>query len=371
LRAREKSARAILSAAFAGSLLVAVLATAVGPAGAEPGASISVSASRLTNAQLVGERIIVGFSGTSVPRALRDRIEHGGVAGVILFSSNFTSKDGARRLINRLQAIPRPQRLRDPLLIMIDQEGGLVKRLPGAPCCSAETMGARGADFSREQGFRTGRNLHGVGVNVDLAPVLDVARPGSAIGSEHRAFGTTGGRASRTANRFAYGLQQEGVAATAKHFPGLGAARVNTDMQAQRIGLSRQTLREVDEHPYHRFNRINGRVVMISNAIYTAFSNRPAAFTRELAVRELRHRLGFDGVSVSDSLEAAALNRYGSAGSIARRVAKAGTDLLLFTAYRDGVAAIGSLKSALREGKISRQNFKQSAQRVLDLRARL
>ncbi len=347
-------------------------AATAGSAPAQPGAATpSVAAGRLSNAQLVGERIVTGFSGTSVPGALRRRIERGGVAGVILFSSNFSGRAGARRLIADLQAIPRPRRLRDPLLVMVDQEGGLVKRLSGPPCCSAQTMGSRGPAFSREQGFRTGRSLGGVGVNVDLAPVLDVARRGSAIGAEHRAFGRSAGRVARTANPFAYGLQQRGVAAAAKHFPGLGAARANTDAQAARIRLSRRTLREVDEHPYRRFTRLNGRVVMISHAIYTAFSNRPASFTREIAVRELRRRLGFDGVSISDALEAAALSRYGGAGTLARRVAKAGTDLLLFTGYRDAVAAAGSLRNALRQGRISRQNFKLSAQRVLDLRARI
>ncbi len=111
-------------------------------------------------------------------RAWSGRFGEGRVAGVVLFADNFPSRAAGRRLIAGLQAIRRPPALRDPLLVMIDQEGGLVKRVGGAPTASAAEMGARGGAFSREQGRRTAANLRELGVNVDLAPVLDVARPG-------------------------------------------------------------------------------------------------------------------------------------------------------------------------------------------------
>ena len=113
------------------------------------------------------------------------------MAGVVLFADNFPSRAAGRRLIAGLQAIRRPPALRDPLLVMIDQEGGLVKRVGGAPTASAAEMGARGAAFSREQGRRTAANLRELGVNVDLAPVLDVARPGGTIAATERGFGST------------------------------------------------------------------------------------------------------------------------------------------------------------------------------------
>src|SRR4029078_7511605 len=112
------------------------------------------------------------------PADLVRMVRRGDVAGVILFAENLPSRGAARRVISSLQSVHPPPRLRDPLLIMVDQEGGLVKRLDGAPNASAAQMGARGAAFSRDQGTRTAANLHDAGVNVDLAPVLDVARPG-------------------------------------------------------------------------------------------------------------------------------------------------------------------------------------------------
>ena len=89
------------------------------------------------------------------------------------------------------------------------------------------------------------------------------------------------------------GLQDGGVAATAKHFPGLGTATENTDFEAQRLALSKAQLRATDEAPYASFVAADGKLVMLSTAIYPAFSNRPAAFTRRIATGELRGRLGF------------------------------------------------------------------------------
>ncbi|MGC1853308.1 MAG: glycoside hydrolase family 3 N-terminal domain-containing protein, partial [Solirubrobacterales bacterium] len=136
--------------------------------GSQPRPSV---ASQLTLGQLAGQRIVFGFSGARPPARVERMIRAGAVAGVILFSDNLPGRAAGRRLIHRLQAIPRPPGLRDPLLVMTDQEGGLVKRVAGAPTTSARTMGARGPAFSRTEGRRTAANLRDLGVNVDLAPV--------------------------------------------------------------------------------------------------------------------------------------------------------------------------------------------------------
>ena len=112
---------------------------------------------------------------------------------------------------------------------MIDQEGGLVKRLPGPPNASAEEMGKRGKRYSALQGVKTAESLKRFGVNVNLAPVLDVGRRGSAIRAEHRSFGSKPGRVIDTAIPFAIGMQGHGIAATGKHFPA-SAPRSRTPM---------------------------------------------------------------------------------------------------------------------------------------------
>jgi len=329
------------------------------------------AASQLTAAQLAGQRIVLGFQGTRPSRAAIRLIREGGAAGVILFADNLPSRAEGRRLIRRLQSIERPPGLGDPLLVMTDQEGGLVKRLDGAPTASAEEMGVRGASFSRAQGRDTAANLRSLGINVDLAPVLDVARAGGTIAATDRGFGSTATEVAATSVPFAEGLQSGGVAATAKHFPGLGAARLNTDDAVQRIGLPASTLRAVDEAPYKRFVAAGGDMVMLSTAIYPAFSNRPAAFSRAVATGELRSHLSFKGVTITDALDTVAVRAFGDTPEVAWAAAAAGVDLLLFTAPSEAAQARHSLVRALRSGSLSQASFEDSTGRVLQLRHEL
>jgi beta-N-acetylhexosaminidase len=320
---------------------------------------------------LAGERIVVGLPGTTISPGLRKAIAQGRVAGVVLFAENLPSRAAGRRVIARLQGIGRPSKLHDPLLVMTDQEGGLVKRLGGAPTASARQMGARGAAFSADQGRRTAANLRDVGINVDLAPVLDVGRPGGVIADTERSFGSTAARVSATAIPFSKGLQAGGVVATGKHFPGFGAATENTDFSVERIDLSKRELRAIDEKPYAAFAAGGGEMVMLSTAIYPAFSNDPAAFTRVIATGELRNRLGFGGVTVTDALETPAVEHFGGTAKVAVAGARAGADLLLFARLGPAERAWKALVARLRAGGLDRPEFEQAAQRVLDLRAGL
>lgn len=364
---RRRGAVGVLAClALAAFAVGAALGDGRGGADQKPGVAATLSPQLLA-----GERIVVGVSGTSISPGLRAAIHRGQVAGFVLFAGNFPTRAAGWRLIAQLQAIPRPPKLRRPLLIMVDQEGGQVKRLSGAPTASAATMGARGTAFSREQGKRTAVNLREVGVNVDLAPVLDVARPGGVIAETERGFGSNPARVANTAVAFGGALQYGGVAATGKHFPGFGAARENTDFSVERIDLSKAELRQIDEAPYERFIAMGGSLVMLSTAVYPAFSDRPAAFTRSIATGELRHRLGFEGVTISDALETPAVEHFGTPAEAAVAAAAAGTDLLLYTRLGPAMRARRALLAKLRSGGLDRAAFVAAVERVLNLRAEL
>jgi beta-N-acetylhexosaminidase len=356
------------------ALAIGAIAATIGIAGALDDGKSSrdgFDAADLPLRQLAGQRIVSGFSGQDPPPALRSMIRRGELAGVVLFSANFDDRAEAARLNHRLQRIRRPRGLRGPLLVMVDQEGGQVKRLSGPPSASAAQMGARGPGFSRRQGAATGKSLSGAGFNVDLAPVLDVGRPGGAISEEGRSFGSSATTVSAAGVAFARGVAAGGAAATAKHFPGLGAADVNTDFGVEQIGLSKSTLRATDEAPFETFTKARGQLVMMSSAIYPAFSQHPAVFARALATGELRGRLGFEGVSVSDALQSAAAQAFGGPARVARAAARAGTDLLLFTDLGQAAQAGDALRRALHDRDLRRAGFEPSVQRVLDLRADL
>jgi beta-N-acetylhexosaminidase len=351
-------------------LAIAAFAFAFGAVLGERGSPPPVPsiASRLSLRRLVGERLVAGFSGTELPAPLRRMIGRGELAGVVFFEENLADRAAAERLSAEIQSIRRPRGLRDPLLLMVDQEGGLVKRLESAPTLSAAQMGEAGARVSRAQGRATAAGLRRAGIDVDLAPVLDIAREGGAIAEMERGFGTTAAGVTAGAIPFAEGLQEGGVVATAKHFPGLGAAAENTDFAVQRIDLSERELRAVEERPYRRFIAAGGEMVMLSTAIYPALSPRPAAFARPIATGELRRRLGFRGVSITDALESAAVRDFGGPAAAAGAATGAGTDLLLFTDYPAAAAAGASLVRELRRDPSARSAFEASASRVLRLR---
>lgn len=337
------------------------------------GAQADGSAERLSAAQLAGQKVVAGYAGLEPPAGLIRRIRRGEVGGVVLFSQNIASRSRVAQVTRRLQRVRRPAAVDVPLLVMVDQEGGPVRRIPGAPVRSAADVGADGrSSAARADGRAAGRNLRGAGVNVDLAPVADVARPGSAMERERRSYGRRASKVARLAGEFAAGLLDRGVQPTAKHFPGFGAAGLNTDNARVTINVSRPELRSVDERPYPALFRRGVRMVMLSTAIYPALDGtRPAAFSRKVATRELRGHLNFKGVSATDALGTPATAPFGSPAAVGVRAARAGVDLLLYVSYDSGVAAVDELAKAIRRGRISRKAAERSVGRVLDLRSDL
>lgn len=338
-----------------------------------PGAGATAPALPLE--QAIGQRIVASLPGATVPDELARDIRRGRVAGVILFGRNIVSRAQLRALTQRLQAERRrgPRALRDrPLLVLIDQEGGLVKRLPGAPTRSAAQLGATGsAELARAEGLATARNLRGVGVNANLAPVLDVGMPGSSVRELGRTYGATPATVIAFGGAFADGLAAGHVLACAKHFPGLGRGMANQDDRINRIDAPLDVLRQIDEAPFRAAARRGVALTMVSSAVYPALSPRPALFARRVATDELRGPVGFRGVSITDDLETVSLAHL-SPERKALAAARAGNDLLLFAqsaaAAQRGRAA---LIRAVRAGRLSRAAIDVGAERVLALRETL
>lgn len=360
----------VLALACAGALS-ARAATSDGGTG--PTAAPRSALANLSLRQLAGQRLVVGYSGTRVPADLRARVRRGELAGIILLGGNIASRSALRAEMRRLQAIPRPADLRAPLLVTIDQEGGLVKRLSGAPSRSPAEYGrTSGPATVRQAGRATALNLRDVGVNVNLAPVVDVGRAGSYQRRTGRSYSSSPARVGDLASAFVRGLQERGAAATLKHFPGLGRVRGNEDDTVQRIAVGRSTLRSSDELPFARGIAAGVDLVMTSTGVYPALDRaHPALLSRRIATGELRGHLGFRGVTITDDLDVVALRRYGAPGTLAVGAAVAGNDLLLFTQTSSVDDASTALVQALRSGTMTRREAEASVARTLALRARL
>ena len=224
----------------------------------------------------------------------------------------------------------------------------------------------------RAAGAATARLLRSVGANVDLAPVADVARPGSALARDGRTFGSSPARVSRAVVAFAGGLGSAGVAATGKHFPGLGAARVSTDAAPVRLGISRAMLDRVDLAPYRALIAHRIPIVMTSTAIYPALDpGRPAALSRAVTTNLLRGKMSFAGVTITDALDTPALAAVGGTGAVAVRAVAAGNDLLIHSGFENGVAGAAAIARAIRRGSLDRGDAQAAVGRLLAFRRRV
>ncbi|MFI6996925.1 glycoside hydrolase family 3 N-terminal domain-containing protein [Nocardia sp. NPDC050175] len=336
-------------------------------------------AAGLTPQQLAGQRVIYSYSGLVPPPVLLDAIRTGQAAGVIFFGENISSTAQIAGVIGQLRQAQAESPIQVPLLLMTDQEGGLVRRLPGDPVLSAKQVGqsANPVAAAIDAGIGAGRTLRGVGMNVNLAPVLDVYdTPGNFIDRYQRSFSNNPAVVAALGLAFTAAQQTTGVAATAKHFPGLGSAPSgqNTDTDPVMLPSSESTLHSVDEFPYPPaiFGRV--KLVMLSWAIYPALDpDHPAGLSPKIVNQELRARNGFTGVTITDAIEAGALNSFGTTGQRATSAAAAGMDLILCSA-RDigqGEAATTALANAYTNGQLDHAAFTAAVDRVTALRAGL
>jgi len=341
-----------------------VAAVACGAAGA----TLAPAATPEPLGHLVGARLVVGMDGTSPSPALLRRIRLGQVGGVILMGRNVRTAPQVRALTSSLRAAAAAGG--HPLLVMTDQEGGTVRRFPWAPpAASAEAMGRLGEAAIRRRGRDTATALERLGVDVDLAPVADV--PGmsrSFIAAQRRGFSTIPARAAKDVTAFAAGLLDGGVAPTLKHFPGLGRATVSTDDAAVTVDATAAVLAP-GLQPYRRAIAAGvAPLVMVSNAAYTAYGGRPAAWSPPALA--LLRGLGFTGVTITDALEPLAATHGVSLERAAIDAARTGVDLLLFVGSERSTARVyGALLAEARAGRLSRAALERSAARIAELAA--
>jgi beta-N-acetylhexosaminidase len=379
LRARVCSFRVATRYAI-GILALALLSLAT-PAAAGP-AEAPPAVEGLTARQLAGQRVVYSYSGLTPPEALFDQIRACEAAGVIFFGQNIDPNNSPaqiRAVIDQLQAANEDCPGDAPLLMMTDQEGGIVRRLPGEPVLSAKWVagGPNPVLLARQAGQGAAQTMLSAGMNLNLAPVADVFRaPLNFIDRFQRSFGHNPFSVSRLTREFLVAQQAQGVAATAKHFPGLGAATINqnTDDGPVTLELSRRELLTVDEAPYRSIIGAGVELVMASWALYPSLDpDWPAGLSHKIVQGHLRGLFRFGGVTITDAMEAGALTPFGTPDENSVRAASVGMDLLMYSDkdVNQGIAGLDALTAALESGELDRATFEQGAARVLELRQSL
>ncbi len=315
----------------------------------------------------IGQKIVTGYRGSKPTVTVLRSIRQGRVGGVILFADNVPTVAQAKATITLLQqaaaSLEQP-----PLLVMIDQEGGDVKRLPSLPpTVSPARMGVSPSPMKTAlaEGQRTGEALQAIGVNVNLAPVADVPdAKRSFLGS--RAFSRAPKTVATAACGFIDGLGVGGVAGTLKHFPGLGRARGNTDFQRVRVTAPAASL-TADLAAYDRC-AARTPLVMMASATYPALGIANPAVLDPKAYALLTQR-GFGGLTISDAFDTPAI--AGRKDPAVRAIA-AGLDLLLYGQNEAGARlAYTRLLAAAQDGTLDAARVQASAARILALKSRL
>jgi beta-N-acetylhexosaminidase len=323
----------------------------------------------------VGGRLLLAFDGRRVPTWLGERLRSAPAAGVTLFRQRNVGRAAeVRALVGELQALRRGP----DLIVAADQEGGQFLALGEDPTAfpGAMSLGATGdAELARRVGEATGRELRAMGVNVAYAPVCDVASNARNPALGIRAFGDDPVLVAALAGAFTKGLSAAGVAACAKHFPGLGSMATDTHHGPGRLDAALADLKARDLPPFSSAIAHGARLVMAGHAAVPAMTeddDLPASLSRSVLTDLLRGELGFEGVVVSDALDMAALGQGAAAIVDGILALRAGVDLLLCAPDREAIERLeAGLRQAVRRGLIDPWEHARSLERIFALRAAL
>lgn len=301
----------------------------------------------------VGRMLLVGFEGLRAPDYILEWLAEGRIGGIILFARNVDTPAQLAELVRSLQAAAK-----HPSLISIDQEGGIVARLregfsesPGAMA-----LGAADSEALAEQvAAALGAELHALGINFNLAPVVDIGHDSSNPVISTRTFGAEAARVSRLAVAQVRGFQSAGVGACAKHFPGHGNTPTDSHVSLPVVRGALDFLWETDLVPFRAVVEAGIASVMISHVKFEALDpDYPSTLSPAIITGLLREEIGFEGLIVTDCMEMQAITQNYGAGESAVLAALAGVDAMFFSHTRENQeAAFNALLRAAESGRLS------------------
>ena len=317
-----------------------------------------------------GIHLFAGFRGFTLDDTLKVFIRDFHIGGIVLFRHNIENLEQLSALLADIQAFALDA-LGRRLLVAIDQEGGPVQRLTPhvtqAP--SARELAAEGPHAVMEWAERTAGALRGLGIHVNFAPVLDVIPDGKAHFMEERSLGSNPLRVAQLGEIWLSTLQQNGVSATAKHYPGLGRAESDPHHFAPIIHWKNEKAMQWDLMPFRAAIDAGVHCVMTSHAMYPFLDpERPATLSAGINRQWLREKLGFGGVLFSDDMDMAAVSqRYSPAETMARGM-EATIDFFLFCQDPENLGPhCRALFDGIAADPILGELHHQSLRRIADL----
>lgn len=319
----------------------------------------------------IGQMVMAGFGGHEPSSGILDLIAKYGLGGVILFGRNLANCTQIVDLCNDIQS-----RSSDcPLLISVDQEGGRVTRFP-PPFTIFPSMRTIGICNSVELAYRIGeitaKELSAAGINMDLAPVLDIdTNPDNPVIGD-RSFGSNSDIVSAMGVAVISGLQDNDVIACGKHFPGHGDTYKDSHLELPIIRHSMERLRGVELLPFQAAINSGVAAIMTGHLLISSLDDMyPVTMSNKIITDILRVEMGFNGVIVSDDLEMKAIIENYSFDHAVLMSVEAGVDILLISKTEEyQVLAIETLMKAVEDGKITEARIALSYNRIMALKKR-
>ena len=330
----------------------------------------------MTLEEQIGQLLMVGFWGKTPSQEIIDLIQHYHVRNILLFSRNVRDTRQVLELTQSLQVIAREAGQRYPLLIAIDQENGLVQRLGEAATIFPGNM-ALGAIGSEEVAYQvaqaTGHELKALGINMNLAPVVDVnnnpANPVVGV----RSFGEDPQQVARLGTAMVKGYHAAGMLSCLKHFPGHGDTAVDSHLALPTIPYTLERLETLELMPFRGGIEAGAESVMIAHVSFPALTLQdmlPATLSSAIVRGLLREQLGFNGLILSDCLEMKAISETFGTERAAVKALQAGIDLVLVSHHSMRQrGSLEAIQAAVQTHELSSQAVQEAAEHVLRLKA--
>ena len=326
--------------------------------------------SQMTLEQKISQLLIFGFAGKKYNQSMGPRLRSFSPGGMIVFQRNIKTpwELGEMNLKAQEESIKATGL---PAFIMIDQEGGQVTRIkttPPAP--SALALGnTENPELVRNVGFVTGRILELTGVNMNLAPVMDLTDPTKRSFIGNRSFGNSPMHVSRMARSFSQGLVNGGVIPAAKHFPGHGGIAQDSHKGTTTKRDSLEVLKNRDLVPFQSFVKDNPiSAVMVAHVAYPDLdpSLSPATYSKPIVTNLLRDQMGYNGIVITDDLEMLGAAKAGTIEERAIKAIEAGVDMIMIAwSRKKQIRARNSLINAVKTGRLSKARINDSLRRIV------
>ena len=315
--------------------------------------------------QKVGQLFMFGFLGTDINENISDLVQNKHIGGVLLLGTNISTDQQLILLNTNLQKISKI-----PLLISIDQEGGTVARLKGNDILTTPQKYMETTQEAYQIALQRGLILKSLGININLAPVVENITSSSSF-MYQRVFRGTEQEISEKSKSAIQGYSDSNIASVAKHYPGHSNSSPDSHYSLPKVYIQENEFNQYIYPFKYLIEQNSVDVIMVGHILYPNIDSKISTVSYKLLTQKLRDELKFDGVLITDDMEMDSIERAGEYCQIAKEALLAGNDILLYsgmpTVQREVYECV---LNSIKKGEISEELVNEKVKRVLKLKAK-